>query len=91
MTFPSMLLPRRSFLPFKFALVVFLAATCLRVWTGGATFVADARAQLPDPGKQRQELVTEVRRTNQLLTDIIVLLKSGTLHVRVERADNQAD
>ena len=91
MTLPSMSLSRRSISLWNVALVVFLVATCLKVWTGGASFVTDARAQLPDPGLQRKEMVAEVRRTNELLTDILALLKSGKLHVRVEGADNQAD
>ena len=91
MIYSSMPLSRRSFSPWNVALFLFLAATCLKVWTGGASFVTDARAQLPDPGLQRKEMVAEVRRTNELLTDILALLKSGKLHVRVEGADNQAD
>jgi len=91
MTLPSMPLSRRSISPWRVALAVFLAATCLKVWTGGASLVADARAQIPNPGQQRQELVAEIRHTNQLLTDILALLKSGTLHVRAESADNPAD
>jgi len=82
----------RSTVPWWYAaLFVFLAVTCLRVWTGDGSLHADARAQIPDAGLQRHELVAEMRRTNQLLTDIKALLESGKLHVRVESADNQPD
>ena len=91
MTLPSMPLSRRPLSLWNVALIVFLAATCLKVWTGGASLVTDAQAQIPDPGLQRKEMVAEIRRTNELLTDILALLKSGKLHVRVEGADNQPD
>jgi len=91
MTLPTIPMIRRPMSPWKVGVIVFFAATCLKVWTGGTALVADARAQIPNPGQQRQELVAEIRRTNQLLTDILALLKSGTLHVRAESADNQPD
>lgn len=64
--------------------------TCIRVWIGPAAFVDQAQAQIPDSGLQRELLLTEARRTNQLLTEIRQLLKDHTLNVRIRGADNQA-
>lgn len=73
------------------AAALFVLLTCLRVWTGPAPLLEAARAQIPDSGLQRQQLLDETRRTNRLLTEIKQLLKEGTLNVRVRGADNQAD
>ena len=68
-----------------------LLILCVRWCVEGSPLLSTAQAQLPNPASQRLELVQEMRRTNELLEDIRQLLKSGTLHVRVEGADNQAD
>ena len=66
----------------------FLALTCLRVWTGPQPLLPRAEAQIPDGGAQRKQLIDEVRRANDLLTQIKDLLEKGTLNVRVQGADN---
>ena len=92
MTLPSRKRSRRSMSPWHAALVLFLLATCLKVWAGDASVIGQAARAVPfNPGQQRQELLAEARRTNELLTDIIALLKSWNLHVRVQGADNQGD
>ena len=69
----------------------FLVLTCLRVWLGPEPILPRAQAQLPNPAAQRLEMVKELRRTNELLEAIDKRLKTGTLHVRLEGADNQSD
>ena len=92
MTLPSRTRSRRSISPWNAVLVLFLLATCLKVWASDASVIGQAARGVPfNPGQQRQELLVEARRTNELLTDIIALLKSGDLHVRVQGADNQGD
>jgi hypothetical protein len=61
-----------------------LALTCLRVWSGSASWEARAQAQIPDAGTQRAELVMEVRRTNQLLEEVLALLRTKTIKVEVQ-------
>ncbi len=73
------------------AIAVFLLLTCVRVWLGPEPIVGPARAQIPDSGLQRKLLLAEAERTNGLLTDIKRLLETGTLNVRIQGADNQAD
>ncbi len=70
--------------------VLVVLVTCLRVWIGPMTLVEPACAQVANPASQRTQLLTETRRTNQLLEEIKQLLKTHTLNVRVEGADNQA-
>jgi len=68
----------------------FVLLTCIRVWVGPAAILEQAQAQIPDSGKQRKLLVEEARRTNQLLTEIKLLLETSTFNVRIQGADNQA-
>ena len=49
-----------------------------------------ASAQIPDSGMQRKLLLEETRRTNQLLTELIQTIKTGTFKVRIEGTDNKA-
>ncbi len=73
------------------AIGLFLLLTCIRVWVGPEPIVEPAQAQIPDSGLQCKLLLEEARRTNQLLSDIKRLLKTETLNVRIQGADNQAD
>lgn len=72
-------------------LLAVLLLAGLSLWDKNDGLVAPARAQLPNPASQRLEQLHVQRRTNELLEEILQLLKSGTLHVRLEGADNQAD
>lgn len=75
----------------RVAVGLFVLATCVRAWNGPFSVAYEARAQIPDSGKQRNMLLAEARRTNELLDEIRQILKAGTLNVRVAGADNQAD
>lgn len=70
--------------------VGFVLLTCLRVWTGPLPILERAYGQLPDAGLQRKQILDEAKLTNQLLADIKQTLAKGTLHVRLEGADNQS-
>ncbi len=65
--------------------------TAIRVWTGPVPLIEPASAQIPDSGLQRQQLLDETRRTNQLLQEIKKILDTGTLNVRFPGADNPSD
>ncbi len=60
-----------------------LALTCLRVWSGSTEWESRAYAQIPNAGAQRADLLDEVRRTNQLLEEVLSLLRTQTLKVEV--------
>lgn len=67
-------------------LTLLLAVIAVELWIG----LADrntASAQIPDTGLQRQHIVDETRRTNQLLEQILDQLRTGTMKVRPESAD----
>ncbi len=68
---------------------LFVILTCLRIWLGPFPLLERAEAQIPDAGLQRKQQLDEVRRTNELLSDIKRILETQTLHVRLEGADNQ--
>ncbi len=73
------------------AIGLFLLLTCIRVWVGSEPILEPVQAQIPDSGMQRKLLLEEVRQTNRLLSNIKQLLETGTLNVRIQGADNQAD
>lgn len=70
--------------PWVIALIV---ATCIRVWIGPEPIVPTAQAQIPNAGTQRLELITEVRKTNEMLFRIATLLETGTLKVEMAGTD----
>ena len=74
----------------RWILGLFVAATCLRVWTGPVELLPNAIAQIPDSGRQRLHLIEEARETNRLLREALALLKSGSLQVRLEGTDKKA-
>ena len=67
---------------------MFVLLTCIRVWTGPVAVEKTALAQIPDSGMQRKQQIDEAKKTNQLLSEIKLLLAEGVLNVRVQSADN---
>lgn len=65
--------------------------TCLHVWFGPVHLLNEVQAQLPDSALQRKHILEETRQINRLLTEIKQILKTGTLHVRIQGADNKSD
>lgn len=49
--------------------------------------VSRAVAQIPDTGRQRQDIVNETRRTNELLSQILEHLQGKPIKVVVESPD----
>ena len=75
----------------RIAVGVILTATCVRVWLGPVNIVPEARAQIPNAGAQRADLVREAEQTNQLLTEIVQILKTQTLNVQVVGTDKKTE
>ena len=50
-------------------------------------FRTPAYAQIPDPAKQRTQTATEVKKTNELLAEILGTLQNQTLKVRIVETD----
>ena len=63
------------------AVLVLQVLTLAGSW--GATYVTDARADIPDPGAQRAAQTEEMKAMNQKLDKLVSLLESGRLKVEV--------
>ncbi len=72
----------------RYAIGLFVAVTCLRVWVAPIPVLESAQAQIPDSALQRRQVIETAKRTNQLLTEIKQILVTGTLNVRILGADN---
>lgn len=66
-------------------LVVLLALILLGQWLGGGGGGANqfAQAQIANPAADRQELIDQIKQTNEKLDTLIELLRSGNLQVKV--------
>lgn len=68
-------------------IVVLQVITVIGQWIvppGGAT---PAHAQLPDAGAQRNEVISQIKGTNERLDRLVSLLSSGNLQVKVAKPD----
>lgn len=52
------------------------------LWTGGPG-VRPAAAQIPDAGAQQQQVIDQLRATNEKLDKLVDLLSGGNLRVRL--------
>lgn len=56
-------------------------------WLGGGSYLSSANAQLADPGRDRAQLLDEMRAINAKLDRLTEILSSGSLQVRVVQSD----
>lgn len=68
-------------------LIVVLVLTTARVWLGPVTWTQTAQAQIPNAGEQRLELIQEIQRTNRLLEQVLVTLRTQTFKVEIPGTD----
>jgi len=71
------------------ALAVLMAVLAVELWVVSPGGTAPAMAQIPNAGGQRQELVQEAKRTNQLLERIAACLESKRIKVSVGTDEKQ--
>ncbi len=64
------------------AVVVMQALILATLWTGGPG-ARPATAQVPDAGAQQQQVIDQLKATNEKLDKLLDLLGSGNLRVRV--------
>ena len=62
--------------------VVMQAIILVTLWTGGPA-ARPAAAQIPDAGAQQQQVIDQLKATNERLDKLVELLTSGNLQVRV--------
>lgn len=68
-------------------IVALQIVTLLSQWTS----VPTARAQVPDAGAQQQQIIEQLRGTNEKLEKVISILGSGKLQVRVAKPDDSKE
>jgi hypothetical protein len=68
-------------------IVVLQVITIIGQWvvTPGA---APAMAQIPDAGAQRNEVINQLRSSNEKLDKLLILLGGGNLQVKVVKTDD---
>lgn len=59
------------------------AMILLGQWVGQPS-ISTAQAQIPDAGAQRNEMIEQVKTTNDKLDQLITLLQSGDVKVKAE-------
>ena len=71
--------------------VALQALTLMGQWLGneGPRILPAAQAQLANPGADRQALIDELKTTNSKLDQLVGILQSGNLQVRVVNPDEQ--
>ena len=67
------------------ALTVLLTVIAVELWAWLPSTAPAAMAQVPDSGAQRNQIIDEAHRTNQLLEQILDHLRTKT--VKVKNAD----
>jgi hypothetical protein len=69
-------------------MLVLQAVILFGQWVGQPT-LSTARAQIPDTGAQRQEIIDQIKITNSKLDELISLLQSGNVRVKTEAPTTQ--
>ena len=69
-------------------LALVVVAICMGVAVGPFSALSTARA-IPDAGFQREKLVEEVKKTNELLGQLVKLLRTETVNVRIQKASKE--
>ncbi len=72
------------------AIAVLLAVLIVELWALRPDSTTPAHAQIPDTGLQRQQIVDEQRRTNDLLSATLEHLRTKSVKVRVESSEKPA-
>lgn len=71
-------------------IAVLLAVLIVELWALRPETAPAAHAQIPDTGLQRQQIVEEQRRTNELLSAMLEHLRTQAVKVRVESSEKPA-
>ena len=82
---------RRQVASKRWTLLLVLAGCLLGSVAGQALRPHAARAQVPDSGAQRNQMLTELKAINRKRGDIESLLKSGKVTVRVAKERAKSD
>jgi hypothetical protein len=58
-------------------------------WTGGGIALPAAQAQVSDPASRQIQMVEELRNVNSRLDQLVSILQSGDLQVRVKQTEEE--
>lgn len=72
---------------FQAAVLALLAMSTAALWDGRAAILPHAVAQIPDTALQRQQIVDQLKVTNELLNRIANHLETKTIKVRTVDTD----
>lgn len=72
-------------------IAILLAVIAVALWDRRPSMLPTAQAQIPDTAKQRQQVVEESRRTNQLLSQILTHLRTKPVKVQIEATDEREE
>lgn len=70
-------------------IAVLLTVIAVELADRGTPGLPTAQAQIPDTGRQRQQLVEESRQSNRLLSAILEHLQTKTVKVEVKQTDTR--
>lgn len=86
---------KQEFTPDRFTrcllvvLTVLLAIIAVELWAGQPSALPAASAQIPDSGLQRNQQLMEIRKTNQLLDQILEHLQTKPIKVQAADTDQK--
>jgi hypothetical protein len=70
-------------------IVVLQVLTLIGQWASGPLSATPARAGIPDPGAQNNEIIEQLKGVNQRLDSLVAVLSSGNLQVKVAKSDDK--
>ena len=68
-------------------IIVLQGLVLLGQWTGSG-YLTSAHAQIPDPANRQMQMVDELKNLNSKMDQMLEVLKSGDLQVKVAKSDD---
>ena len=56
-------------------------------WSGGASMLSTAQAQVPDPANRQMQMIDELKTLNGKMDELMQVLRSGDLQVKVAKTE----
>lgn len=69
-------------------LIVMQALALVTLWSGSPSLPAARADGIPDQGLQQQEIISQLKASNEKLDKLLTLLGSGDLQVKVAKPDD---
>ncbi len=72
-------------------IAVSLGVIAVGLWQGHPSILPTAQAQVPDSGMQRNQMLKETQKTNELLRQILTHLQEKTVAVTMRDANEEKE